>query len=56
MGNFTKNPAIATNQKMEDEENFIGNTKSDLINIILVLDDRYIDVNITSIGKEAVTV
>jgi hypothetical protein len=47
---------IAANQKIEDDENFIGNISSDAINIILVLDDRYIDENITNIGNEAVTV
>lgn len=56
IGNLTRNPIMATNQKIDDEENFKGNIKSELINIILVFDDMYIDVNITNIGREAVTV
>jgi hypothetical protein len=56
IGNFTRNPAMATSQKIEDVENFIGNVRSAPINSILVFDVMYIDVNITSIGNEAVTV
>jgi len=56
IGNFTRNPIIVISQKIDLSEKNLGNLNSDVIDISLWFENRYIEQNIMNIGNDAVIV